>query len=222
MKKLTSDIAELRTSLSKMGRLSETMVGQVVQAVGGEGDQESLFASVFKEEKILDAMQLEIDEEAIRILTVYSPVASDLRFVMSTTRVCSELERIGDQSKNICGSLMLMQNKVDCQPLPQIKKMAEIVDGMVRDSMDAFVQSDAMKARSTIATDNLVDALNDQVIDAILTDEMIRKGIEQAVDMASVMSQMLVSRSFERIGDQATNICEEVVYMVEGDDIRHQ
>ena len=220
MKKQAGDISELRISLSKMGRLAETMVGRVVGATKGKA-LNTVFETVLGEEKLLDAMQLEIDKEAVRILTVYSPVASDLRFVMSVTRICSELERIGDQSKNICGSLELMQNKANTQPLPEIQKMADIVKTMIRDAMDAFVQSDAMKARSTIAIDNMVDALNDQVLDLTLSDDVIRLGIEKPVDVATALSQILLSRSFERIGDQATNICEEVVYMVEGDDIRH-
>ncbi len=220
MKKLNEDIAELRISLSKMGRLTETMVGRVVGAVKGKS-QDTVFETVLGEEELLDAMQLDVDKEAVRILTVYSPVASNLRFVMSATRICSELERIGDQSKNICGSLELMLSKANTQPLPEVQRMADVVKGMLRDAMDAFVQSDAMKARSIIAADHLVDALNDQVLDKTLSDEMIRRGIEQPVDIASALAQILLSRSFERIGDQATNICEEVVYMVEGDDIRH-
>ena len=221
MKKQETEIAELRSSVSKMGALTELMVGQVVEAVKGK-NQEQVFRKVAEEEKELDAMQLEIDKEAVRLLTVYSPVASDLRFVLSVTRVSAELERIGDQSKNICGSLQLMLNKAQTQPLPQIQKMAEHVDGMVRDAMAAFVQDDSRKARATIACDEMVDALNDQVIQEMLNDDVVRRGIEEPIDLAHAMSQILLGRSFERIGDQATNICEEVVYMVKGDDIRHQ
>ena len=221
MKKQETEIAELRAQVSKMGELTETMVSRVTAAVKGK-DQDTVYSTVVEEEKQLDAMQLEIDKEAVRMLTVYSPVASDLRFVLSVTRVSAELERIGDQSKNICGSLQLMLNKAKAQPVSQILRMAEIVEAMVRDAMDAFVQNDSRKARATITCDDMVDALNDQVIEEMLNDDVVRKGIEEPVDLANAMSQILLSRSFERIGDQATNICEEVVYMVKGDDIRHQ
>jgi len=221
MKKQETEIAELRTSVSKMGELVETMVGQVTAAVKGI-DQDTVFGTIVEEEKQVDSMQLDIDKEAVRMLTVYSPVASDLRFILSVTRVSAELERIGDHTKNICGSLQLMLNKAKTQPVPQILRMAEIVDAMVRDAMDAFVQNDIRKARATITCDDMVDALNDQVIEEMLNDDVVRKGIEEPVDLANAMAQILLGRSFERIGDQATNICEEVVYMVKGDDIRHQ
>lgn len=221
MKQMKTELDRLRVSVSEMGMLTEKMVGRVVKAVKGEG-QDTVYPKVLSEEDRLDAMQLDIDKEAIRLLTVYSPVASDLRFVLSVTRVSAELERIGDHTKNICGNLQLMQNKANVTPITQIRKMAELVSVMVKDAMDAFVQNDSRKAKSTIACDDMVDALNDQVIDEMLQDDVVRRGIEEPVDLAGAMSQILLSRSLERIGDQATNICEEVVYMVKGDDIRHQ
>lgn len=221
MKQMETELDKLRASVSDMGMLTEKMVRQIAKAVKGI-DQDTVFEKVIKEEDALDAMQLEIDKEAVRMLTIYSPVASDLRFVLSVTRVSAELERIGDHAKNICGSLQLMLNKANTQPIEQIQKMASLVEVMVKDSMDAFVQNDSRKARATITCDDMVDALNDQVIGEMLNDDVVRQGIEAPVDLAGAMSQILLSRSFERIGDQATNICEEVVYMVKGHDIRHQ
>lgn len=221
MKKLESELDDLRNRVSQMGDLTQKMVSQIAEAIKGT-NQDTVLATVLAEEEKLDSMQLSIDKEAVRMLTVYSPVASDLRFVLSVTRVSAELERIGDQSKNICGSLQLMLNKGDVQPVAQIHKMADAVEEMVRDAMDAFVRDDSRKARTTIARDDLVDAMNDQIIDELLSDEVVQRGIEAPIDLASTMAQILLSRSLERIGDQATNICEEVVYMVKGDDIRHQ
>lgn len=221
MKRLENELEDLRTMVSQMGSLTEKMVFRVADEIRGVG-QGDIYDEVIRHEEQLDNMQLEVDREAVRILTVYAPVASDLRFVLSVTRVSAELERIGDQAKNICGNLELMRTKGIATAIPQVRKMAEEVCEMVQNAMDAFVKNDSRKARATISCDDLVDALNDQVMEELLNDDVVRRGIEEPLDMAGTMAQILLSRSLERVGDQATNICEEVVYMVKGDDIRHQ
>lgn len=221
MKKLEQDLHDLRTQVSNMGSLTKNMVRRVVEAIQGT-DQDTVFEAILTEEDRLDQMQLDVDREAVRLLTVYSPVASDLRFVLSVTRVAAELERVGDLSKNICGSLQLMLNKTNTQPIPPLQKMADEVYVMVQEAMDALLNSDSRKARKTIRHDDLVDAMYDQVLEELLSDDIVQQGIEEKIDLASTMAQILLCRSLERIGDQATNICEEVVYMVKGDDIRHQ
>ena len=221
MKKLDQDLQDLRTQVSNMGSLTKNMVRRVAEALHGT-DQDTVYESILTEEDRLDQMQLDLDREAIRLLTVYSPVASDLRFVLSVTRVAAELERVGDLSKNICGSLQLMLNKTNTQPIPPLRKMADAVYVMVQDAMDALLNSDSRLARKTIRQDDLIDAMYDQVLEDLLSDDVVQQGIEEKIDLASTMAQILLCRSLERIGDQATNICEEVVYMVKGDDIRHQ
>lgn len=221
MKKLDQDLEDLRTQVSNMGSLTKNMVRRVVEAIHGT-DQDSVYHAILTEEDRLDQMQLDVDREAIRLLTVYSPVASDLRFVLSVTRVAAELERVGDLSKNICGSLQLMLNKTKTQPIPPLRKMADEVYTMVQEAMDALLNSDSKQARKTIRHDDLVDAMYDQVLEELLSDDVVQQGIEEKIDLAGTMAQILLCRSLERIGDQATNICEEVVYMVKGDDIRHQ
>ncbi len=221
MKKLESELEDLRSRVSKMGSLTESMVRQVVQIVHGI-DHGDFYHEMITQEESLDQLQVEVDKEAVRLLTVYAPVASDLRFVLSVTRVSAELERIGDQCKNICGSVQLMRSKGLTCGNSHVKKMAEEVSTMVREAMDSFVKNDSHRARAIIASDDVVDAMNDQVLDELLSDDVVRRGIEQPVDLAGTMAQILLTRSLERIGDQATNICEEVVYMVKGDDIRHQ
>ena len=221
MKKLTNELEDLRSQVSVMGSLTEAMLDHVSKAIQGTCHV-NFYDEVIESEDRLDQMQLDVDGEAVRILTVYAPVASDLRFVLSVTRVSAELERIGDQAKNICGSIQLMNNKGIAHPIPLVKKMAEEVSGMVRGAMDAFVKDDSRAAKTIISSDDMIDAMNDQIIDELLSDDVVRQGMEHRVDLAATMAQILLSRSLERIGDQATNICEEVVYMVKGDDIRHQ
>jgi len=221
MKKFEQELAELRRRVVEMGNTTEIMVRQSIDSVFNLQDN-TLVQSVLNKEEHVDRMQLEIDKEAIRLLTVYSPVATDLRFILSVTRITAELERIGDHATNICENVQLMVAKTEAAPLPEVQKMADIVRVMVCDPMDAFVQGDYRKAQSVVAHDDIVDAVNDQIIEELLSDEVVREVITGPKDIAGALAQILIARSLERIADQATNISEEVVYMVKGDDIRHQ
>lgn len=221
MKKLEEDLADLRRLVIEMGNLTEEMVVKAISAVD-VGDRDELIAAVMSAEDRLDQMQLGVDKEAIRLLTVYSPVAGDLRFVMSVSRITSELERIGDHATNMCENIQLMASKAITEVEPEVKHMASIVSDMVSDALNAFLHSDHRKARSTIAKDDLVDSINDQIVEELLSDELVKEVLAGNRDIAGALSQMLIARSLERIADQATNISEEVVYMVKGDDIRHE
>ncbi|MEX2185136.1 MAG: phosphate signaling complex protein PhoU [Pirellulales bacterium] len=223
MKKFEQELATLRTRIVDMGTLSRSMIEMAIGALDSPGDD--VYQKVLAAEEQLDQMQLDIDREAIRLLTVYGPVANDLRFVLMVARINSELERIGDQAVNICEDLQLMAAKTKASPPPEIHKMAKLVSGMVRDSMAAFVQEDVRKADEVLATDDVVDALNDQVVRELLSDQVVREAIsadEGPAHIADALGLILLSRSLERIADQATNICEEVIYMVKGADVRHK
>lgn len=221
MKKMERDLSGLRQQLVDMGNLTERMVLQAVDAILESGPEETI-ERIMEEEKRLDQLQLDIDKEAIRLLTLYSPVAGDLRLIMSVSRITAELERIGDHAVNMCESLQLMLAEREIQLLPEVEKMASVVKVMVSDALNSFVQSDIRKARATIASDNMVDALNDQIVGELLSVEVVRQILKGPTDLANALAQLLIARSLERIADQATNISEEVVYMVKGDDIRHQ
>ena len=221
MKKMERELAVLRQQVIDMGNLTEQMVLHAIDAIT-DFKHEEITERVMKEEERLDQMQLDIDKEAIRLLTLYSPVAGDLRLIMSVSRITAELERIGDHSVNMCESLQLTHAEREIVWLPEVEKMASVVKVMVSDALNSFVQSDIRKARATIASDNMVDALNDQIVGELLSIEVVREMLKGPTDLASALAQLLIARSLERIADQATNISEEVVYMVEGDDIRHQ
>jgi len=221
MKKLEYELDVFRHRLVDMANLTEKMVRQAVEALENPLDS-NLITAIGEEEDRLDLMQLAIDKEAIRLLTVYSPVASDLRMIMSITRITSELERIGDHTVNMCESVQLLRSRDEADILPSIQRMGNVVTGMLHDALDAFAQGDITKAQSTIAGDNIVDALNDQIMNELLSLETVREILEGAKDIAGALGQLLIIRSLERIADQATNISEEIVYMVKGDDIRHR
>lgn len=220
MKKFEHELADLRQRVVEMGSLTETMVADAIDAITDPHNQ-ALFDRVLQAEGRLDSMQVEIDKEAIRMMTIYSPVASDLRFLLSVTRINTELERIGDNATNLCEAVQLMASKTDAPPLHQLTKMGEIVRDMVSDALNAFVQHDIRKAQATIASDDMVDALNDQIVGELLSDDVVREVLASHTNIAGALAQLLISRSLERIADQSTNISEEVVYWVEGLDIRH-
>lgn len=220
MKKLENEMSQLRQHVVDMGNLAEQMVGWAIEALTSS-NRESLFSSIETGEKRLDKMQLDVDKEAIRILTVYSPVAGDLRFVLSVSRITSSLERIGDHAVNMSESIQLMVSKTKQPVLPHIHRMASVVREMLSDALNAFLQSDIRRAQATIAADDMVDALNDQIVEEVLDDDMLRAAVHQPGDMAAGLAQLLIARSLERIADQSTNVGEEIVYMVRGEDIRH-
>jgi len=221
MKKQERDQEQLMASTVQMGSLAQSMVNNAVKVIS-DLSNDRMVKTVMDQETKLDAKQLEIDKEAVRQLTVYSPVAGDLRLVLSVSRVAAELERMGDHAVNMCENLQLLRAKSHVNPIGPIKKMAEIVCVMVSDALAALSRADYETARTTIANDDLVDALNDQIVEELLSDEIVKRAVEEdASGIVGAMAQILIARSLERIADQATNISEEVVYMIKGHDIRH-
>jgi len=220
MKKFEHELAALRQRVVEMGELARQMVELASRAIADPAAE--VYHQVLASEEQLDQMQLDIDREAIRLLTVYGPVASDLRVILMVARINSELERVGDQAVNMCEDAQLMHAKTQGKVGPELIKMARLVTGMVRDSMAAFMQDEPKKAEEVLATDDIVDAINDQIVRELLSDQIVREAITGPVDIADKLALILISRSLERIADQATNICEEVVYMIKGADIRHK
>jgi phosphate transport system protein len=221
VKKFDTELAELRQHVVAMGNLAEEMVGYAIDALTAPG-RDDLIRQVVVMEEELDRLQLSLDEEAIRLLTVYSPVAGDLRFVMSVSRITAEVERMGDHAVNMCQAIQLMVAKTSVPPLSTLLKMAKVVRTMVNDALNAFLHDDIQKARETIASDDMVDVFNDQLVEDLLSDELVRQAVDGPKDIAGALAQMLIGRSLERIADQSTNVSEEVVYMVKGTDIRHK
>jgi phosphate transport system protein len=164
----------------------------------------------------LNRLQIEIDELGMLLLATQQPVAADLRFIIAATKINSELERIGDLVINITENVHVLLQQPELKPLIDIPRMADLARKMVRDSLDAFVRGDVLLAQAVIMMDDQVDALKEQVLRELLTYMMADpRSIERA------MALILISRHLERIGDHATNIAEDVIYMVQGRDVRH-
>ncbi len=221
MKKFDNELAAIQKQLSEMADLARSMVYLTAAAV--KDRTRDVQAEVYASEGRLNKMQTQIDHEAIRMLTVYGPVAKDLRFVLVCTHMTSQLERMGDQVVNVIQSLQLMRSDPAVHPLlPNLEKMADLVCENVDDALDAYFSQNSEKAVITRQRDDVVDAMNDQVMKELLTDDVLRQVLSGATDIADAVAQILIARYLERIADQATNICKEVIYMVKGDDVRHK
>jgi phosphate transport system protein len=208
------DLEELKQRLLWMGSLAERAVHQAVHAVLDA--EEDLAETVLSEENAVNEMQIEIDDRVQRLLALQAPMAADLRFLLAVTRINSDLERIGDQAVNIAQAALRILRHPQVKPYVDLPRMSELVEGMVRDSLNAVVRKDQDLARSVMQRDDQVDRIRDQIFRELLTYMM-----ENSSVVFSAFELVLVAKNLERIGDHATNIAEDVIYFVAGRDIRH-
>lgn len=208
------DLDELKQKLVRMAATAETMIDLAIQELTTR--DETVVEGVPGYEQEVNRLQLEIDEMVQTLIATHQPVAGDLRFLLAATRINSELERIGDLAINITEAAVTVVHQPELKPLIDIPRMAQLSRGMVSDSLRAFVTGDALLAQRVILSDDQVDALKNQVIRELLTYMMAdAKAIERA------LSLILISRHLERIADHATNVAEDVIYVVQGKDVRH-
>ena len=208
------ELANLKKKLLSMAAIAESMIDQAISELVTR--DESVAEPIAQSEQQLNRLQVEIDEDVVKLLATRQPVAVDLRFILAATRINSELERIGDLVINITENVHILAQDAPLKPLIDIPRMAETARKMVRESLDAFVNSDAALAQSVIMTDDEVDALKDQVLRELLTYMMADpRTIERALAL------ILIARHLERIADHATNIAQDVIYLIQGRDVRH-
>jgi phosphate transport system protein len=208
------DLSLLKEKLLFMASLAESMIYKAVKSLTERDD--SLFKEVNEAEVKVNHLQIEIDDLCLKLLALRQPMAVDLRFITSAMKINSELERIGDQAVNItqCSAYLIKQPQL--KPLIDIPRMAEVVQKMVKDSLDAFVSQDVNLAHLVLNRDDEVDGLKDQIFRELLTFMMSDQStIPRALEL------ILVSRHLERIADHATNVAEDVIYLVQGKDVRH-
>jgi phosphate transport system protein len=178
---------------------------------------ESLARDVLRKEEEVNELQMEIDDRALKLTALQQPVGSDVRFLFMASRIATELERIGDQAVNICQNAHHVLKAAPLKPLVDLPRMGEIAEEMVRKSLEALVARDCGLARIVLDDEKEVDIFHDQIFRVLLTYMMADPGtIERA------LSLILMSRNLERVGDHATNIAEEVIYLVEGREVRHK
>jgi phosphate transport system protein len=209
------ELQALRDRLLAMGGLAETMIHTGIKALVDR--DESLVQTVLAHEEEMDLLCIEIDDRCFTQMALHQPMASDLRLLVASIKINSDLERIGDQAVSIALRARSLLNQPRVKPLIDIPRMATIVQEMVRNSLDAFVRQDPELARRVIDGDDEVDNLRDQVFRELLTYMM-----GDPATIARALDLILISRNLERIADHATNIAEDVIYIVKGEDVRER
>ncbi|MCU0605934.1 MAG: phosphate signaling complex protein PhoU [Candidatus Edwardsbacteria bacterium] len=209
------ELLQLKDKLLLMAARTEALINQAVEALVRKDAARA--RDIFRLDKEIDAMEVEIEEQAIALIALHQPAAGDLRFLIGAIKINNDLERIGDHGVNIAESALRLADQPDLKPLIDIPRMAALATGMLKDSLDGFVGGDADKARDVCTRDDQVDDLKDQVFRELLTYMMERPdSITRAMDL------ILVSRNLERIADLSTNIGEETIYIAEARVIKHR
>jgi phosphate transport system protein len=208
------ELSLLKEKLLTMASLAESMIHKAVKSLM-ERD-ENLFEQVNAEEKRVNLLEIEIDDLCLKLLALKQPMAKDLRLITSAMKIDSELERIGDMAVNITQCVNVLIKQPQLKPYIDIPRMADLAQKVVKDSLDSFIKQDVRLARSVLTRDDQIDALKDQIFRELLTFMISDPStIQRALEL------ILISRHLERIGDHATNIAENVIYLVQGKDIRH-
>lgn len=209
------ELDELRQNLLRMANLAEAAVGKSILSVTTRNSD--LAREVITDDISLNRMELTIEEQAFRLLALRQPLATDLRLTVAAMRIATELERIGDQAVNVAERALELNSRPPLQLPIDLKVMADMALGMVRTSIEAFVQQDPKLAIKVCQRDVEVDLLDDEYIQKIL-DCMIK----ESRWVTRLHHFIIIVRNLERIADLATNIAEDIVFIVEGRVIKHQ
>lgn len=213
-KQFEEDLAELKNRLLYMGSLVEEMIRQVVIALM---DRNSKIANkVIDDDKLIDDLEKEIDEMCLRTIALRQPTAGDLRFITSTMKLVTDLERIADIAVNIAERVLELNLEPQLKPYIDLPNMAAMVEKMVKESLDAVVKEDVASAIAIRKQDKDIDQIYQQIFRELLTFMM-----ENPLTITRAMRLIFVAKSFERIADHATNIAEQVLFLVRGKDVRH-
>jgi phosphate transport system protein len=208
------ELEALKSRLLEMGGLAEDRVRRSVQALverdAGDIDR------VLTGDEAINALHIEIDNRCFKLLALHQPMAADLRAIVAAVKINTDLERVGDLAVNIAEAAKRYTMHPAVKKLIDIPRMAEIAQMMLRDALDAFVHGDTTLAQRVLNEDDKLDALKTQIFRELLTYMLQDPAtIEPALDL------LLVSRHLERIGDHATNVAEDVIFMVSARDVRH-
>ncbi|NCP14560.1 MAG: phosphate signaling complex protein PhoU [Sphingomonadales bacterium] len=216
VKAFDEDITRLRGLIAEMGGLAEVAIAESLDAMV-RGDV-ALADKVVARDKRMDALEMEVDKLAVRIIALRAPMADDLREVIAALKIAGVLERIGDYSKNIAKRVGMIEGRARFEPLTLLPTMGELAGEMVHDVLTAYAARDPDLAREVIATDSKVDAFYNSIFR-----NLVSHMVENPSTISSAAQLLFVARNIERIGDHATNVAEMVhfaatgVYPPEGD-----
>ncbi len=208
------ELTQLKEQILRMGSLVEQQVQGAIQALV---DRDSdLARRVIQNDRQVNTMDVEVDENCIRLLALHQPTARDLRFITTAMKISTELERMSDLAENICERAIELNEEPQLKPYIDIPRMANWGLTMVKESLDAFVNRDAGLARKVCGDDDFVDDLTEQLFRELLSFMM-----ENPATISRAIRLTFIAKYIERISDHATNVAELVVYLVEGKIIRH-
>ncbi|MDD3065372.1 MAG: phosphate signaling complex protein PhoU [Endomicrobiaceae bacterium] len=216
MRHFDMEMTELKKKLVDMASSVQQMIKISIDVVV-KRDKE-LSKDVFSIEREVNLDEIVIDDTCLKLIALNQPVGSDLRFITSAMRINSDLERMGDEAVNICETGVELLEYPELKPLIDIPKMVVIVTEMVKESIESFNLSDTELAQKVLEKDDAVDELK-RIILKDLIEYMIETNDRSTVIRA--MNLVSIAKRLERLGDHATNICEDVIFMVNGKDIRH-
>ncbi|HEY8183303.1 MAG TPA: phosphate signaling complex protein PhoU [Thermoanaerobaculia bacterium] len=208
------DIEDLKDLLLRMGAMVEDAITQSIRSLL-ERDT-ALAEEVIANDNRIDQMELEIDRRTLELIAKMQPAAVDLRFVAAIMKITPELERIADLAQDVCERVIELNREPPLKPMQAIPRLAQDAQTMVRQALDAFVRGDAVLARQVIAQDDNVDQQTEQSFRELLT-----YMLEDPRNISRAIRLTFTGKYFERMADGATNICEMVVYLVEGKMIKH-
>ncbi|MFM8499316.1 MAG: phosphate signaling complex protein PhoU [Chakrabartia sp.] len=210
VKAFDDEIGALRGLIAEMGGLAEVGIAQSVEALVKRDND--LAAEVIRNDARLDALEVEVDRLAVRIIALRAPMADDLRDVISALKISGIIERIGDYAKNIAKRVGEVEGRAKIEPLTLIPTMAEIAQSMVKDVLDAYAARDAQLAVEVVDRDDKVDEFYNSIFRNLVAHMM-----ENPATISSAAQLLFVARNLERIGDHATNVAELVYYAATGE-----
>ena len=208
------ELVELKTKLLRMAGLAEDQIDKALTALVNRDS--ALARQVIERDHQVNALDVEIDEDCIRLLALHQPAARDLRLITTAMKIATELERISDLAENVCERAIELNEEPQLKPYIDIPRMGRWARTMVKESIDAFVKDDAILARKVLADDDFVDDLMEQ-----LFRELLSFMLESPQTITRAIRLSFIAKYLERMADHATNIAELVVYLVEGKIIRH-
>jgi phosphate transport system protein len=208
------ELEVLKTRLLEMGGLAEERVRHAVQALA-ERDY-GLIDAVLSGDEPVNQLHIEVDDRVLKLLALHQPMAADLRVIVAAVKINTDLERVGDLAVNIGEAGKRYLQHAPVKPLIDIPRMGELAQKMLRDALDAFVRRDIVLAEAVLAADDTLDGLKTQIFRELLTYMLQAPDtIEPSLDL------ILISRHLERIGDHATNVAEDVIFILSAKDVRH-
>ena len=208
------ELGDLKARLLAMSGEAEAALGLAIEALLDRDSDKA--AQVIAGDRLIDNMEVEIEDRCINLLALQQPMARDLRMLTSALKIANDLERVGDHAVNIAESTQRLLETRPITPEPEIIEMARLARRMLSDALEAFIRGDATAGREVCRRDEKVDALHRSVFRILLTHMM-----EDPHTIGAGMDLFLVSRNLERVADLATNIGEDVVFLVEGKSIKH-